>query len=311
MPDNGPQRLPFNKPALSVEEQAEKIISRGLVAARHDLEIILNRMSYYRFTGYLWWFYDPDADPHTVFRGTTLEDVLRLYQFDARLRSFIMRLAHTIEIWLRAELSNSLADRYGPMGYLDPNIYKNTDAYGKDLKKLDEILGRKSPEPFIQSFYEKYSDDRPPVWMSTELMTLGLLSKWYDNLKQDSIRKQISRKVDLHPSVLSSFLRGLTVYRNAAAHHSRVWNRQTSLTLSEVRRPPALLRYPMEESDRSSLYYLLILAAFIVRQIDSANSVVVELRDHLLTAEEEWLIEMGFPQEFECDDLWNPATSQS
>ena len=67
----------------------------------------------------------------------------------------------------------------------------------------------------------------------------------------------------------------------------------------------------MEGSDRSSLYYLLILAAFIVRQIDSANNVVVELRDHLLTAEEEWLTEMGFPQEFECDDLWNPATSQS
>lgn len=65
--------------------------------------------------------------------------------------------------------------------------------------------------------------------MAAELMSFGLLSKWFANLKEDSLQKSIAREAGLSAPVLRSFLRLFSVLRNGAAHHSRLWNRHTAL----------------------------------------------------------------------------------
>lgn len=92
--------------------QIDKVRERGLTADRESLKITFRRMSYYRFSGYLWWFYEDDSW-EVIKKGTTLEEVLNLYAFDATLRAHVMRLAHSIEVWLRAALTNRLAEKYG------------------------------------------------------------------------------------------------------------------------------------------------------------------------------------------------------
>lgn len=283
-------------------------MQRGLQANPEELEKALQRMSYYRFAGYLWWFYTDEWEK--IKPETTLDNVLELYAFDATLRIHVMRFAHSIEVWLRASLSNHIANKYGAMGYLNKSIYHNAKAFERDLGKLDEVLGSDSHEQFVVAFHEKYLDKRPPIWMATELMSVGLLSKWYSNLKEDSLRKAISKEVGLQPSVLSSFLRLFTILRNGAAHHSRIWNRNTPLKGVQVRTPPPLLKEALDGADPAQIHYVLAIAAYIVQTIDPTSNSVSSLRMHLSTAEEDWLAEMDFPEYFEDDLLWNPERNQ-
>jgi len=189
-----------------------------------------------------------------------------------------MRLAHSIEVWLRAALTNRLAEKYGPMGYLNPKIYGHEDAFRRDLSKLNELLGDDSPERFVSAFYNKYDNKYPPIWMSAELMSVGLISKWYDNLGETSLRKAIAAEVGLHHQVLSSFLRMFSVLRNGAAHHARIWNRQTALRGVTIRKPPALLESPLLEADPSRIQYVLVIAAYIVQQVDPTTRTVTSLK---------------------------------
>ena len=82
-------------------------MQRGLQADSEELTKTLRRMSYYRLSGYLWWFYTDEWEE--IRPGTRLDDVLELYAFDATLRIHVMRFAHSIEVWLRASLSNHIA----------------------------------------------------------------------------------------------------------------------------------------------------------------------------------------------------------
>lgn len=301
-------RVHYQKPSLPVDKQVERLVQRGLQADPEELKKALQRMSYYRFAGYLWWFYTDEWEK--IKPETTLDNVLELYAFDATLRIHVMRFAHSIEVWLRASLSNHIANKYGAMGYLNKSIYHNAKAFERDLGKLDEVLGSDSHEQFVVAFHEKYLDKRPPIWMATELMSVGLLSKWYSNLKEDSLRKAISKEVGLQPSVLSSFLRLFTILRNGAAHHSRIWNRNTPLKGVQVRTPPPLLKEALDGADPAQIHYVLAIAAYIVQTIDPTSNSVSSLRMHLSTAEEDWLAEMDFPEYFEDDLLWNPERNQ-
>lgn len=300
-------KVKFQKPPLTIGEQVDRLRSRGLEAEPATLTRTMHRMSYYRFSGYLWWFY---ADEWEVVRpGVTLDDVLGLYAFDSILRTHVMRFSHSIEVWLRAALTNHVAERHGAMGYLSPTIYGSRNAFERDLSKLDEMLGKESPERFVAAFHSKYVDRRPPIWMATELMSFGLLSKWYDNLREDSLRKAIAAEAGLNQHVLSSFLRLFSVLRNGAAHHSRIWNRRTALRGVTVRRPPSLLRAALDGADEARIHYVLAIGAYVVQNVDPTSNSVGSLRDHLLTADGEWLDEMDFSDEFERDRLWNPEVA--
>lgn len=291
----------FSKPALGLEDQVKKLRDRGLDADPEQLKATLARMSYYRFSGYLWWFYEDD---HRIRESTSLQDVLELYAFDAKLRVLVLRMSHSIEVWLRAAFANEVCQRHGPMGYLSKGIYANPVAFDKDVAKLDEMITDKSPEAFVTAFRQNYSDKRPPLWMATELMSLGLLSKWYENLREDSLAKAIAKGAGLNRPALVSFLRLFTVLRNGAAHHSRIWNRTTSLRGVTIKSPPPELRAALDGADESRIHYVLAIAAYIVGHVDPCSESVDDLRQLLETAREEWLVEMDFPLGFDTDPLW-------
>lgn len=136
----------FAKPSLSIDDQVERLIDRGLEADPERLRAVLARISYYRLSGYLWWWYEDDAVGERFRPGTTLDSVLDLYRFDAELRALVLLLAHDIEVWLRGALANQLAEHHGADGYVQPELYQSEDAH-------------------------------PPIWMATEVMSLGLRTR--------------------------------------------------------------------------------------------------------------------------------------
>ena len=99
-------------------------------------EHYLRHVSYYRLRAY-WLPFEVPAplDGDHMFRpGTSLEDVIALYVFDRQLRLHVMDAIERIEVSLRAGWALHLAIKYGPHGYLDPDIYEKPDRYERAYK---------------------------------------------------------------------------------------------------------------------------------------------------------------------------------
>ena len=90
--------MKYDKEALSFEDQAKKMLGRHLIADKDELIECLKNVNYYRFSGYLYPFRQPD-DTFKV--GTTLEKIWRHYVFDRQLRILVMDAVSTpMDTWL-------------------------------------------------------------------------------------------------------------------------------------------------------------------------------------------------------------------
>lgn len=70
-------------------------------------------------------------------------------------------------------------------------------------------------------------------------MSLGQLSRWYDNLKPMPTRRAIADVYGVDEKVLGSWLRHISLVCNTCAHHSRLWNREFTITPRLPRSRPA------------------------------------------------------------------------
>lgn len=114
----------FDKPAHSLDQQLELLRQRELLIpdenrARH----YLNNISYYRLSAYTRPFYIPQEQSHRFRHGTEFDHVLNLYIFDRELRLHLLNAIERIEVALRAQMTNILAEHYGAHGYTNADIF--------------------------------------------------------------------------------------------------------------------------------------------------------------------------------------------
>ena len=226
--------MKFDKRALSFEEQAELLLSRGLEADKAALVARLQATNYYRLTSYLYTF---RHDGENYRAGTSLDAVLELYRFDHGLRLLILDAIETIEVHARTQIAYHFAHACGPFAYLDRRHFPNFES--------DEVLGRddfaewerklrlqvrrsqekKGREDFIVHFYRKYGDlhAMPPIWMMVELMDFGSVLSFYRGVATD-LRRKLAESLGLHQNVVLNWLLALNSVRNRCAHHARLWN---------------------------------------------------------------------------------------
>lgn len=215
--------VPYTKPPLTFEAQLDLLADRGLIIEdRQTALAVLSKISYYRFSAYCLPFKD-SADHFRT--GTTWERVIELYEFDRKLRILIMDAVERVEVAIRTDITYILAHVYGAFGHHDRDNFRSSFQHTQWLDKLtDEIA--KSRETFIQHFREKY-DGYPclPIWMATEVMSFGSLSRLYEGMKSTEQQK-VSSLYSIPHQVLRSWLRTLAFIRNVCAHHARLWNRE-------------------------------------------------------------------------------------
>ena len=138
-----------------------------------------------------------------------------------------------------------------------------------------------------------------------EVISLGLLSKFYQNLKKEVPEKRKIAK-NFHVGsgqYLSSWLRSISVVRNICAHHSRLWNRHLPT-------PPKLLRKaskPFVETtllDAHSFYTVLCSMQYLLLTISPKNSFrkkLIELLKKYPTVDER---AMGFLDGWRNESFW-------
>ncbi len=136
-------------------------------------------VSYYRLSGYWKSFEQPYTNNHIFQENTRFRDVKRLYEFDRKLRLLILDAIERIEIALRTQWTNFIAQKYGPCGYLNEVNYKNNIFHEKNVSDLRKVFEH-SRDGFVIHYKHTYTDfNSLPVWMATELMSFGLLSRFF------------------------------------------------------------------------------------------------------------------------------------
>lgn len=213
----------YNKPHISYEDQVEKLISRGMAVADRAAAIhILQHVNYYRL-GVYWHSFEQDHVAHTFRAGTRFEDVVALYEFDRLLRSLVMDAIERIEVSFRTQWTYHLSAAYGSHAHMVQKAH--SAAWPYTVEELNREIAR-TDEIFIKRLMQKYGDASPPIWAVSEIMSFGLMSKWFKNLRVNTVRKNIAHIYGVHPDILESWMQHLCVVRNSCAHHSRLWNRR-------------------------------------------------------------------------------------
>ena len=215
------------KKPLSLNKQVNQLILHKMDVS--DVEYatgILSKINYYRFTGYATQFRDKD-NPDDYYPGTSFDVVLRLYNFDAHLRSLIKPYLDMVELFARTKISYG----FSLSKCLEPphdQHYNSALFYyrGSHEKIFDLSLSREKENSkdslFVMHHNNKY-DGKMPLWVIVELLSFTNISKLYSAMdcnEQDKIAAELgtSRKI------LQNHLHCLANLRNKVAHASRLYN---------------------------------------------------------------------------------------
>jgi len=96
--------MKYSKPHLPYEDQLDLLIRRGLACSdRAGTLYWLKRIGYYRLSAYFIPF--KDATTGNFRPGTTFEQIIDLYRFDADLRRLVREALDRIEISVRAVIN--------------------------------------------------------------------------------------------------------------------------------------------------------------------------------------------------------------
>lgn len=297
---------PYIKPALSFEQQIEKLIARGLVIADPTAAASkLACISYYRLSGYCYPFRRREANGQILddfVAGTKWEQILTLYEFDRQLRLLVLDAIERVEVAIRTQLTYHLAHTYGAFGHADAKNFHPRFDHAKWLAQIESETQR-SKDEFIQH-YEREYDGFPtvPLWMLTEVMSLGNLSRLYRGL-QPTDKRPIANHFNLHHKRLEDWLHTLTYVRNVCAHHSRLWNRELAIRPDKVKDinwlPPITPR-----NDR--MFYVLLILRQLLVATGNGNDWANQVNQVLIpfTANRQWRAAMGVPDGWEQHPLW-------
>ncbi len=187
----GPE-MKYNKPPLNFEQQVEHRAARGLaIPEKTKAAHYLAHLNYYRLRAY-WLPLEQDSKLHSFVDGASFQAALDLYVFDRKLRLLLLDAIERIEVSLRTQWAYHLAHQYGPHAYSDPVHFRSPGKHGKSLETLSDEVKR-SEETFIRHYLETYSEPPlPPIWAVCEILSLGQLSRWYENLAKPADRQAIA-----------------------------------------------------------------------------------------------------------------------
>lgn len=205
----------FEKPSLPIPKLIELMKSRGLAIDNHaEASHYLQHIGYYRLSGYalpLTFKNHAGKPSHNFKPGTCFTDILNLYRFDRELRLLMMDGIERVEVAFRANMSDTLALKYGAHWFLKKDLFLHQRDCEDLVKKIvteigiesDGTLKEKSRDVFIDHYMLKYTEPKlPACWMVAEVLSISSWSKIFQSLALRADRKAISMHFSLNPEVL-------------------------------------------------------------------------------------------------------------
>lgn len=241
--------------------------------------------------------------------GTSFEEIVSLYKFDAELRELFFKYLLQIERQMRSLMSYYFTEMYGAeqKQYLDANNYNNTKRNHATIVKLIATLKRATTTTdytYINYYRKTYGEI--PLWVLANVLTFGNLSKMFRVFPQ-SLKSKVSKNFEpLNQHQMEQFLSVLTKYRNVCAHGERLFTYRTVDAIADtplhkkLSLPQSGNQYEKGKQDLFAVViafrYLLPGKDFLefkrklIKEIDRVNREV----EHI--SEVELLNKMGFPK---------------
>jgi len=302
----------YAKPALTFAEQVSHLQMNGVMFT--DIEQAtqqLSCISYYRLSAYWYPFRIRGASDNVsnqFEQGTNFQSVIDLYEFDRKLRGLVLDAIERVEVAVRTQFTYHIGHKYGAFGHVKANNFHSSFNHKKWLDKLKDETKR-SRDEFVAHYQSKYEGFPViPIWMLTELMSLGALSFGYTGLKNNQKagvedKKAISQHFNLHHKRLGDWLHTLTYIRNICAHHSRLWNRE--LAIRPGKKKNSEWSAPITpRSDR--IFYILLILRYLLRATGNGDNWAKTINELLapIAKEKRWRAAMGLPENWQEHPLW-------
>lgn len=316
------------KPFKTYEQQVGILRQRGMLVGSQEHAVhVLERVSYYRLSGYYYSFRRLAGNGQrsdTFVPGTVFEDIVALYEYDRNLRSIAFSYFSQFEVYLRSRLGNLL-------GEVDPLIYedetrcdlqgsKRRTAWNRFTRKSEQLI-RTSEEEFVKHHREQYAG-KLPVWVVVEVLDLGALQNLY-LVSPPNIRRDIAKALGCTDPQLETWINSLRVMRNICAHQSRFYNklhpeprlprvlRSGRVESPEIREVVDLFDVPQTEENHKmcKTFGMLTLLKYLMNQggIGDTESLtqILKERPDISVPGVDVSRAMGIPQGWEETRLWS------
>lgn len=219
-----------NKPPLTISEQIALLEKRGLIISNKEFaEKVLSNINYYRLSAYFKSFQKEDDKFN---EGTNFEYILKLHEFDRKLRHLLLIAIEIIEILIKTKIAYILAVNFGPHSHRDKGNFNpnKINKFEEWLMQCDNHISQNKPDTFVKYHFRKYGEELF-IWKFVEVISFSMISKMFSNLKYE-IQCIISEDFKYSTSFLENILYKLSNMRNLCAHNMRLWNRQIRPKLS-------------------------------------------------------------------------------
>lgn len=203
------------------EEQYERLLQRNLIIEDKDFALdTLSKVNYYRFSAYLLPFKQLSNGCYR--EGTSFSKIYRLYEFDRKLRNILSLVIEPIEVLLKTKIAYYHAHKYGAEGYNNFANFESQNRHNQFMIEFNDAVHKNRKALFVKHHINNYSAHFP-IWVAVELFSLGMLSRFYANMKSED-KKFIARNIFCTgPEHLESWLACLTDLRNRCAHYMRLY----------------------------------------------------------------------------------------
>ena len=302
------------KPFKSYEGQIEKLENEKklIITDRKHAIDCLKEISYFALiSGYKKLFKNPENKLY--YRGVQFEDIESLYQFDANLRTIILKYLLEFEQHFKSLYSYFFTERYGDImvEYLNANNYCYN---ASNMQKINDMIGilteRSSNRPvhkYIEHYINKHTN--VPLWVLVNALTLGNMSVMYQVSKQD-IRDKVSREFPpLNSGDMARIVSFLSKFRNVCAHNEPLFCHYTREAIPQL---PihAALKIPKNGSayicGQRDIFAVILSLKYLLK-VTSYKELYGDLQAEInaLFEEDRWLKKeklletMGFPENWE------------
>lgn len=309
------------------------MLGRGLATSDRPAAMgALKRIGYYPLSAYTYPFRKPATEEdraagrtraETFVSGSTVEDALKLYEFDRKLRGVLLQALQEIEVTLATKIGYVLGKRAGDghlrVECLDETVCARLNADGVTthmawVQRYEKLRKDAKEEEYVKHHILHYGGEIP-IWVATGFMDFGCLIRLYSFMKKPD-RERIASELGLSGNAsdtLHRWLRALNILRNNCAHNNRIWNRATVDVPPKfsTRVAPGELHHlnDLDNDQRQKIYLLIALTGHLSRAVNPAGNwswSTLPTQAKKLGNVGGMTLEnvMGFPTGWEKLDLW-------
>jgi abortive infection bacteriophage resistance protein len=310
----------YNKLPKSFSEQVELLEKRGLIIPNKEkAENILTYISYNRLSNY-WFPMLKKPKEEELFKGNSnFETIFKIYQFDSELRTITFQAIEQIEIAIRTQIIYHFSHKYqSGFWYENSNAFSKYPNFIQLLSKITKNV-QETKQEYILKYHRKYEQFLPPSWKSFELLTFSNLLSILKNIENNKDLIPIAKSLGIHHSLLISWLESFIYIRNITAHHGRLWNIILTIKPEWLKSPKGkwVNRWEndynpeghtlekVDENDKILKFYASLCAILYCLQFINPYH---KYKDQLLSLIKKYpevdLYHMGFPKDWEKQDLW-------